>query len=72
VARAAQHATVFGAQRHHVPRFGEIVGDAGRIGEQTHGRRAIGGRNARSHTIFGVDGDGVRSAVLVLVDRIHR
>jgi len=52
VAGATQHPAVLGAQRHHVTGLGEIVGDAGRIGEQPHRRRTVGRRNTRSHTVF--------------------
>ena len=71
VAGTAQHPAVLGAQRNHVPRLGEIVGHAGRIGQQPHGGGPVGCRNTGSHTDFGVDGDGVGGAVLVLVDGVH-
>ena len=72
VAGPAQHATVLGAQRNHVTGAGEIVGDAGGIGQQSHGGGPVGRGNARPHTPSRVDGDGVGGAVLVLVDRVHR
>ena len=48
VAGAAQHPAVLGAQRDHVAGPGEVVGDAGRVGEQPHGGGAVRCRNPGS------------------------
>ena len=71
VTGTAQHATLLGAQRYDVSGPGEILGDGGRIGEQSHRGRAIRGRNTGSDTVFRIHGDRVRGAVLVLVHRVH-
>ena len=52
VAGPAQHTAVLRAQRHDVAGPGEVVRDAGRIGEQPHRRRAVGRRNTRADTVF--------------------
>ena len=72
VAGPAQHAAVFGAQRDDMAGPGEVVGGAGRVGEQPHRGGAVRRRDAGADTLFRVDGDGVRGAVLVLVHRVHR
>ena len=72
VAGPAQHAAVLGAQRHHVPGPGEVVGDGGRVGEQPHRGGAVGRRDTGADALLRVDGHGVGGAVLVLVDRVHR
>ena len=72
VAGPAQHPAVLGAQRNDVAGPGEVVGDAGRVGEQPHRGGAVGRRDSGADAIFRVDGDGVGGAVLVLVHRVHR
>jgi hypothetical protein len=71
VARAAQYATILGAQRDDVAGPGEVIGDAGRICEQPHRGRAIRGRNPCSDTIFRIHRDRVRRTVLVLIHGVH-
>ena len=72
VARPAQHTALLGPQRDHVAGLGEIVGRAGRVGQQAHGGGPIGCGDPGPHPVAGVDGDGVGGAVLVLVHRVHR
>jgi len=72
VTGATQHATVLCAQRHHMAGLGEVIGNTRWIRQQSHRGSAVRSRNTCSHTMSGVDSDGIGGAVLVLVDRIHR
>ena len=72
MARAAQDAAGLGTQRHDMARLGEVIGDTRRVGQQSHRGRPVRCRDPGSHAMFGVDGDGVGGAVLVLVDCVHR
>jgi hypothetical protein len=51
--------------------LGEILGDRCRIGQRPHGGGPVRCGDAGADALFGVDGDRVRGAVLVLVDRVH-
>lgn len=72
VARTTQYSAFLRAERNDVTGASEIVGTGFGVGEQTHRRSAVRRRDAGTDSLTGVDRDGVRRAVLVLVGGVHR
>ena len=55
VAGALQHTPAAGAQREHVPRLHQVVGQRGGFGQGLDGRGAVGGADAGGDALRGVD-----------------
>lgn len=71
VAGTAQHTARHGAQRHNVSWSGEVAWSCLRITQRANRDGAIHGRDAGRCHGAGVDGDGVRRALAILVDDRH-
>jgi hypothetical protein len=71
VAVAGQHPALLGAEREDVPGAREVVGDAGRVGQQPHGAGAVGGGDPGGDPLLGVDRHGEGGAVALGVALDH-
>ena len=61
-----------GAQRHHVPRSGEVRCLRFGVAQSPDGDRPVGSGDAGGDDIARIHGDGVRGALAILVDHRHR